>query len=115
MSFNRENVTWQNANGTWNMAFYVVAWVDPEGDEEWDVEYDYTRFEPYGYALRQETPDKAYAVATRDRANPGGTYEVPYSGNYSECERYSQMLRDAISREQSRREKRNAFVGGDFR
>ena len=97
MSFNRENVTWQNADGTWNMAFYVVAWVDPEGDEEWDVEYDYGRFEPYDYARNCATPDDAYEVATKRRANPGGTWIVSYANHYSECEQFSQMLRDALA------------------
>ena len=95
MSFNRENVTWQNADGTWSMAFYVVTWIDPEGDPEWDVEYAFDSFEPYGYAQGCASPDAAWAVATRNRANPGGTTVVPYAGNYSECERYSQMLRNA--------------------
>jgi hypothetical protein len=37
-------------------------------------------------------------MATRNMANPGGTTVVPYIGNHSECERYSQMLRDALAR-----------------
>lgn len=98
MSFNRENVTWQSADGTWNMAFYVVAWVDEDGDEEWDVEYDYSRFQSWGYAIGASDPDSAYRIATASMANPGGSWVVPYADNYSECERYSQMLRDAIAR-----------------
>ncbi len=98
MSFNRENVTWQSADGTWNMAFYNVAWVDPDGDEEWDVEYDYSSFQTWAYATGCVSADAAYEKATAHTSNPGGTTVVPYAGNYSECERYSQMLRDALAR-----------------
>jgi hypothetical protein len=99
MSFNRENVTWQNADGTWNMAFYVVAWeaTEEEGDPEWDVEYDYARFEPYDFARNCASPEEAYEVATKGRANPGGTWVVSYANHYSECEQFSQMLRDALA------------------
>jgi hypothetical protein len=98
MSFNRENVTWQSADGTWSTAFYVVAWVDPDGDEEWDVEYDYSCFETWPVAGRASTADEAYRVATLNICNPGGTSVVPYTENQQECDRYDAMLRDALAR-----------------
>lgn len=98
MSFNRENVTWQSADGTWSMAFYVVAWVDEDGDEEWDVEYDYSKFQSWAYATGCASEDAAYKKATASTANPGGTTVVPYADNYAECERYNQMLREALAR-----------------
>lgn len=106
MSFNRENVTWQNADGTWNMAFYQVAWEgrEDEGfDPEWDVEYDYSKFESYGYALRCPSEDAAYAEATSKRPNPGGSYVVPYLGNEEECAKYDRMLEAATVLEGLRR------------
>lgn len=48
MSFNRDNITWQSKNGTWNLGFFRVAWVGSEADgydPEWDVEYDCSSFE----------------------------------------------------------------------
>ena len=98
MSFNRENVTWQSADGTWSTAFYVVAWVDEDGDEEWDVEYDYSSFQTWNFAGRASTADAAYRMATRNMANPGGTTVVPYTGNQQECNRYDAMFRAALAR-----------------
>jgi hypothetical protein len=98
MSFNRENVTWQSADGTWSMAFYVVAWVDPEGDEEWDVEYDYSQFETWNHVRGVSDPDAAYKIVTAGMANPGGTTVVPYTGNQQECDRYDAMFRAALAR-----------------
>ena len=98
MSFNRENVTWQNADGTWNMAFYVVAWVDEDGDEEWDVEYNYDCFYSYDLATKAIDPDEAYRIATARTSNPGGSYVVPREGNEEECDRYDRMLLEALGR-----------------
>lgn len=114
MSFNRENVTWQNADGTWNMAFYLVTWegLEDEGyDPEWDVEYDYSKFESYGYARRCATEDAAYEEATRNRPNPSGSYVVPRPGNEAECERYDAMLETAISLERERKERARQLWG----
>ena len=98
MSFNRENVTWQSADGTWSMAFYVVAWVDEDGDEEWDVEYDYASFQTWNHVRGASSPDVAYKIVTAGMANPGGSTVLPYVGNEAECNRYDQMLRDALAR-----------------
>jgi hypothetical protein len=101
MSFNRENVTWQSANGTWNTAFYEVTWVgDPADgyDPEWDVEYDMQRFSPYNTAQGCASEDQAYAVATRHTSNPGGTSVIENQGNEALCERLDLMLKDARQR-----------------
>ena len=72
MSFNRENVTWQNSNGDWFIGFYTVAWEGSEADgedPEWDVEYDYRTFETVVGPARS-----ADAVRAMWRgANPGGS------------------------------------------
>lgn len=49
MSFNRENVLWQSADGTWSRGFYVChvrnyGEDEEDIDPEWDVDYDYDRF-----------------------------------------------------------------------
>lgn len=74
MSFNRENITWQSPDKTWNLGFYRVAWTDFEGDPEWDVEYDYSTFEwvTTGHSS-EESARKAW-----HGANPGGTFVVPF-------------------------------------
>ena len=99
MSFNRENVTWQSKDGTWNMAFFRVTWEGSEADgydPEWDVEYDYKEFNLYAFATKQPTPDSAYEVATRRTSNPGGTYIVSRAVNAAECDKYDAMLAAAM-------------------
>lgn len=100
MSCNRENVTWQSADGTWNMGFYPFYNVgdtsDPDWDYEWDVEYEYDRF---GWITQgHRTPESAYEAYTRCNANPGGTMEVEWRGNEAECRRYDEMAEDAKRR-----------------
>lgn len=96
MSFNRENVTWQNEDGTWNMAFFRVTWVGSD-DPEWDVEYDYNEFALTDYAYRQATPEDAYEVATKRTSNPGGTWIISRAMNATECDKYDKMLEAARS------------------
>jgi hypothetical protein len=105
MSFNRENVTWQSKDGTWNMAFFRVTWEgrEEEGyDPEWDVEYDYTKFDPHNYATRQESPDAAYEQARKNTANPGGGWVVSRQMDTEACDKYDAMLdaalRDAVQK-----------------
>lgn len=48
MSKNRENVTWQSPNGTWNLGFFKVlsnSFDEDSYDSEWNVDYDYDVFE----------------------------------------------------------------------
>lgn len=73
MSFNRENVIWQSADGTWGRGFYesssTGSYDDEEYDPEWDVDYDYDRFEwvSVGHSTEQA------ARASWDGENPGGS------------------------------------------
>lgn len=68
MSFHRENVVWQSADGTWNRGLYTAHeqfWVD-NVDPEWDVDYDYSSFE---WASTGH-PTKQSAIDSWDGANP---------------------------------------------
>lgn len=69
MSVHRENITWKSRNGTWNRGFYDFTYNDHDEDfdPEWDVEYDYDRFNwvSTGHAT-QEAADRAW-----NGANPG--------------------------------------------
>ena len=101
MSFNRENVTWQSKDGTWNMAFFRVSWVgrEEEGyDPEWDVEYDYERFDVAIFATRKSSPDEAYQYVTSKTSNPGGGWVVSRQMNPEQCDKYDAMLDEALRR-----------------
>jgi hypothetical protein len=70
MSVHRENITWVSRDGTWNRGFYDYYNVNTESDDfdfEWDVEYDYSRFNwvSTGHATQEE------ADAAWDGSNPG--------------------------------------------
>lgn len=107
VSFSRENVTWQSKDGRWNLGFFETTWVGSESDgydPEWDVEYDFSKFEwvSTGHATEQAAHD------SWDGANPGGGIgPVPYKGNSKDCKEYDAMavacqkqtrLRDAANR-----------------
>lgn len=80
MSFNRDNVEWQSADGTWNLGFFEVVWEGDEADgedPEWDVEYDMTAFE---WVTTGHRSQQAARNAWRG-ANPGGSIEVPHSAD----------------------------------
>ncbi|MCU1137032.1 hypothetical protein [Stenotrophomonas maltophilia] len=69
MSFNRENVIWPSRDGTWSIGFYA-CYVRPDAeDHEWDVDYDFDRFE--WVSTGHPTEDKASEAW--DGANPGGS------------------------------------------
>lgn len=102
MSFNRENVTWQSKDGTWNLGFFKVIepWsYDDNYDPEWDVEYDFSVFE--WVSTGHHTMDAA--TQSWPGANPGGSslyhyYPVPADdewgpgpGHPDSCERYDKM------------------------
>ncbi len=67
MSRHRENVIWKGRDGTWSRGFFECY---PTGgdDPEWDVEYDYSRFDwcSCGHATEDD------AQAAWHGANPGG-------------------------------------------
>lgn len=95
MSFNRENVTWQSKDGTWNMAFFRTTWVGSEADgydPEWDVEYDYTEFDLHVHATGKSSPDEAYEDVVRRTSNPGGGWVVSRQMDSEACDKYDAML-----------------------
>lgn len=99
MSFNRENVTWQSKDGTWNMAFFRVTWEGSEADgydPEWDVEYDYNEFDLYVYATKKSSPDAAYEYVRDRTSNPGGSWVVSRQVNAELCDKYDTMLAAAM-------------------
>lgn len=93
MSFNRENVIWQSADGTWNRGFYTVHDTGDWGDDydpEWDVEYDTSSFEWVATGLATEQG----AIDVWDGANPGGWSFVRWCPEMAaECERYDTMVK----------------------
>lgn len=103
MSFNRENVTWQSKDGTWNLGFFTVTWTG-NGDPEWDVEYDFDTFE----WVSKGHPTMDAATQSWDGCNPGGSsiyfYHPipasdpwgPASGSTEACERFDGMANKLI-------------------
>lgn len=81
MSFNRENVIWQSADGSWNRGFYEVlssfAPYDGDYDAEWDVDYNMDVFE----WVRTGLPSKNSAHKETPGGNPGVVYVLPYAEN----------------------------------
>lgn len=85
MSFNRDNVTWQSPDGTWNLGFYtvhegMVYGDDEDYDPEWDVDYDYESFE---WVTTGHATENAARAAWKG-ANPGCTTIVTYSAESAE-------------------------------
>lgn len=107
MSVNRENVTWQSKDGKWNIGFWDFYDTGFPGDEdydyEWDVEYYGDRF--WFVSQGHRTPDAAYAAYTRTHANPGGTWQIPYSeetaDQIAKYEKYAANFREAEKKERS--------------
>lgn len=100
MSFNRDNVVWQSSNGTWNRGFYTVAWVDYEGDPEWDAEYDYSTLEwvSTGHSTEQG------ALDSWDGANPGSHEHVEYDEEDApHCDRLDKMAAACPDNNETRR------------
>ena len=85
MSFYRENVVWESADGTWNRGFYYAR--QTGADPEWDVEYDYSTFEWVSCGH----PDPEAARRSWTGANPGGHETIEYSVNPNECDRLDVM------------------------
>lgn len=91
MSFNRENVTWQSKDGTWNLGFFTVAW-EGDGDPEWDVEYDKSSF---GWVTHGHATERAASDAW-DGANPGGSWVYRWSEDARERIEELDAMRDAL-------------------
>lgn len=72
MSFHRENVIWQSADGSWSRGFFTSfdapGGGDDDFDPEWDVEYDFGSFQ--WVSTGHATEDAAWA--SWRGANPGG-------------------------------------------
>lgn len=107
MSFNRENVTWQSKNGSWNRGFYTVIehgrfnFEDDEDDysPEWDVDYDYDSFE--WVSTGHTTEDDAHR--SWDGANPGSEAFVEYNKhNAKECAQLDLMAQGQKNRAKER-------------
>lgn len=78
MSVNRENVTWERADGTWANGYWDYIYVNadsPDFDSEWDVEY-LTEFQSVYLGA---TPEEAMKKFLRSNANPGGTTVIENS------------------------------------
>jgi len=84
MSFNRENITWQSEDGTWNRGFYEVVWYDHDGDPEWNVEYgENLRWCLTGLASEDDACGDAFSWAWGS-GNPGGSTVYPQGDPYCE-------------------------------
>lgn len=81
VSFNRENVIFQQPDGRWARAFYAATIVGD--DPEWDVDYDGERFD----WLRTGLPSEAAAIAAWDGANPGGCTTLTLRDDPQACAR----------------------------
>ena len=76
MSANRENITWQSPDGSWNRGFYEFRYVNedsPDFDFEWNVEHG-NNFCWVAIGL----PDEQACLDAWDEANSGGSMTVPY-------------------------------------
>jgi hypothetical protein len=95
MSCNRENVIWKSRDGTWGRGFYDY-WQTGE-DHEWDVEYDYSRF---NFASVGHPSEEA-AHASWHGANPGGStiYEEPCA----ETDEFDQLADKYLAEQRERR------------
>lgn len=109
MSFNRENVIWQNPDGKWRLGFFTAhdfgGWDDDDDyDPEWDVDYDYGSFE----WVSRPAPDSEAAYRQWDGANPGGHSICSYSPETAEqCKEYERMAQALTSGPL-----RSRYVGG---
>jgi hypothetical protein len=71
MSYNHENIVWQDRTGNWYIGFYERLpgdYNDPDYDSEWDDDFDY---ESFGWGSGPHASEKD-ATAAWNGANPGG-------------------------------------------
>jgi len=96
MSFNRENILWQSADGTWSHGFYECheSYGGREDDDEnsfdpeWDVEYNHDVLE---YASCGH-PSEDAALQSWRGANPGGCHVLSYHpGSAAEVAKHDDM------------------------
>lgn len=113
MSFHRENIVWQSADGTWSRGFYEChesgGYEDDDFDPEWDVEYDYDALEQVSCGH----PSEDAALQSWRGANPGGATVLPYgSGSAAEVAQLDDLaarLEDA-QREREASGQRSIFL-----
>ena len=91
MSFNRENIIWQSADGTWNRGFYEVAW-QGDGDPEWDVEYG---GEFWWVSIGHPSQEAAHSAW--DGSNPGGYTMVSHADHPDAADRLDDMARRVLT------------------
>lgn len=75
MSINRETVIWESPDGTYKMGAYAYSYINfdsPDFDEEWDVEYDFDKF---NLCLSSSTAQKCIQKYSSIEGN-AGIYEV---------------------------------------
>lgn len=94
MSYNWENIIWQNKDKTWGIGFYerieTNGPVDDDYDDEWDDEFDQSKFcfASIGH------PDIQSASNAWSGANPGGGSILEYSREASkEIENLNEMYK----------------------
>lgn len=94
MSFNHENVVWQNKEGRWSIGLFKrvptgeYTW-EGDYDQEWDDDYDHTVFcyVGTGYATEEQAMNSY-------RPNPGSHTVIPYKrGNTKEIAIYEDMAK----------------------
>lgn len=94
MSYNWENIVWQNKDGKWGIGFYerikTGDYFDPDYDSEWRDEFDPTKFSyaSTGHTTEQQAKDSWRGV------NPGSHTIVDYTAdNAEEIAEYEEMAR----------------------
>jgi hypothetical protein len=94
MSWNHENVAWQSKDKTWNIGFFPAN--APHGSEEdgydpeWDVDYDYDRFE--NVFTGHKTSEEARIAASKMYGNYGGSQIIPWGKEDAEyVAKYEEM------------------------
>ena len=100
MSCNRENVTWQSADGTWSIGFWEFYDVPNEDGEEWDYEWDVEYGDNFWFVSQgHRTSEAAYQAYTRCNANPGGTTIYEWTrANESCCKGFDAKAEEAKRR-----------------
>jgi len=77
MSFNHENMVWQNEDGTWSIGFYerITGLARENYDPEWDDDYDYDNFQFVSQGHRTERA----AMNSWKGQNPGSHNVMDYN------------------------------------
>lgn len=87
MSKNRENVTWQSKDGSWNIGFYDYHEVRGDDDDEYDAEWDVEYTDDFHWVSAGH-PSAASAERAWTGASPGGGERVSYDEASKEKSEY---------------------------